>query len=180
MLDDAESVDVERREPGAEGRLVAGADGAALHPRDRRMLNSPDRPRAALRQRGGIGRLRAVRPQPAGMVVAHQALRVPRDSEPAVGQYLHRGGAQIVRQVDQHEDLLPGYRMIGAEIGAELAQPYTGQRTGAAVIPADLHVAVHDARTIERSNHRIGIVIRHRKRLRHGTLLTGVWRCSES
>ena len=170
MLDDAESVDVDRGQPGAEGRLVARTDGDACHPHQRRVPGPARLPWAAARQAGAGGRFGAMPPQPAGMVVAHQPLRVPGNREPAVWQHLGRSGRQIARQVHQHDHLLPGHRMNGAEIRAELSQPHAGQRAGAAIIPADLHVAIHDARAVERAHNGIGIVVRHRKRLRHGTL----------
>ena len=170
ILDDAQAVDVDSRQPGAERRLVIGSDGGSAHARDRRGLRTTGFPQAARRQTVRFRRLGAVCPQPARVVPAHQPFRMPRHLQTAVGQHFHRGGAQVFRQVDQHDHLLPCHRMNGAEIGTELSQPQAGQHAGAAVAPTHLYVAVHDPRAAERMANGIDIKIRHRQRLGHGTL----------
>ena len=170
LLHQGESVDVDGGQPRPERGVVPGADRFAVQRGERRVRRFAARPQAPGRQRVISRRFGAVRPQPAGMIDAGRPLRVPRHAQAAVGQHLRVRGAQVVRQVDEHDHLLAGHRVNRVEIGAELAQPRSGQDAGAAVVPADRYVAVGDARAAKRSGDGIEIEVRNRRRLVHGTL----------
>ena len=162
LLDETEAVDVDGRQPVAERCIIPGADGGAVHPGELRVLSLALYPQASGWQARSVCRFGPVRPQPAGMVEADQTLGMPDHLEAAVRQHVRRRGAEIFRKVDEHDHLLVGDRVNRAEVRAELPQPQAWQDAGAAIGPADLYVAVHDARAAERMGDGIGIEIRNR------------------